>query len=166
MIASLLLSLSLQAAAAAPPAAARPADRILAIHNRERARIGVPPLAWSARLAGDASAYAATLARLGRLRHSPPAARPGAGENLAMGTHGHHDVATLTGLWAAEKRLFENGLFPRVSRNGDWRSVGHYTAMIWRDTTSVGCGAARGGGELYLVCRYAPAGNVIGRRVH
>ena len=165
MIASLLVALALQAAGA-PAAAARPAERILAIHNRERALVGAPPLRWSARLAAEASAYGTTLARLGRLQHSPPQARVGAGENLAMGTQGHHDVATLAELWVAEKRSFANGVFPQVSRTGNWRSVGHYTAMVWRDTTSIGCGAARGAGNLYLVCRYAPAGNVVGRRVH
>ncbi len=163
MVASLLLALSMQAAAAPP---ARPGERILAIHNRERARLGVPPLGWSARLASDAAAYAAMLARLGRLEHSPAATRPGAGENLAMGTQGYHGVDSLTELWVAEKRLFANGPFPQVSRSGDWRAVGHYTAMIWHGTTSIGCGAALGGGNLFLVCRYAPAGNVVGRRVY
>ena len=38
-------------------------DRILAAHNRERAALGVPPLIWNAKLAGDAviTFFASTL---------------------------------------------------------------------------------------------------------
>lgn len=83
-----------------------------------------------------------------------------------MGTQGHYSPAELARLWAAEKSNFVNGVFPNVSRRGGWGTVGHYTQMIWRGTTNLGCGAATGGGNLYLVCRYAPTGNFIGRRVY
>jgi hypothetical protein len=48
-------------------------------------------------------------------------------------------------------------------------SQNHYTQMVWRDTGGVGCATAtvRGltsngldGADAYLVCRYAPPGNV------
>lgn len=146
--------------------AAAVSQEILAIHNRERARVGVPPLVWSTTLAAGASAYAGKLAPLGRLQHSSRGDRPGLGENLAMGTQGFHSTQTLVELWVAEKAAFRNGTFPQVSTTGSWRSVGHYTAMIWRTTTSVGCGTAAAGRNLYLVCRYAPSGNVIGRKVY
>lgn len=141
-------------------------QEILAIHNRERARVGVPPLVWSATLATGASAYARQLAPLGRLQHSSRDVRPGIGENLAMGAQGVHSTLDLVELWVAEKAAFRNGTFPDVSTTGAWRSVGHYTAMIWRTTTSVGCGTAAAGRNLYLVCRYSPSGNVIGRAVY
>jgi uncharacterized protein YkwD len=139
---------------------------MLAVHNRERALVGVPALAWDQRLAADAAAYAARLASAGRFEHSPRASRPGVGENLAMGTQRSYSPVRLAETWVAEKRAFVNGVFPEVSRSGGWRTVGHYTAMIWRNTTSVGCGTATGGQNLYLVCRYAPAGNVVGRRAY
>ena len=88
------------------------------------------------------------------------------GENLAMGTAGHYSPEDLAQLWVDERRIFVPGIFPNVSRTGDWSEVGHYTAMVWRDTTSVGCAVGAGGGDLYLVCRYAPAGNVISERVY
>ena len=37
------------------------------------------------------------------------------------------------------------------------KQVGHFTAMVWRDTCEVGCGVS----ENFLVCRYAPPGNTL-----
>ena len=39
----------------------------------------------------------------------------------------------------------------------------HYTQVVWRNTTEVGGGLARGGSNNILVCQYNPAGNVIGQ---
>lgn len=52
-----------------------------------------------------------------------------------------------------------------MSRSGPWSTVGHYTQMIWPTTTHVGCAIANGVRFDVLVCRYAPAGNIDGRRV-
>jgi pathogenesis-related protein 1 len=43
-------------------------------------------------------------------------------------------------------------------------ACGHYTQMVWRGSASVGCGAAMCPFGRYLVCNYAPPGNVVGRR--
>src|SRR5215218_8725706 len=64
------------------------AARILAAHNRERARVGVAPLRWDPVLAASAASYGPTLARIGGLLHSLRAARIGQRENLWMGTRG------------------------------------------------------------------------------
>lgn len=138
--------------------------RLLALHNRERAERGIPPLSWSGRLAADAAAYGPALDRLGRLAHSPRESRPGQGENLWMGTAGAFSLEEMIGGWAGEKRLFRAGLFPDVSRNGHWADVAHYAQMIWRDTREVGCALYRGRANDILICRYAPAGNVVGSR--
>ncbi|HWH17152.1 MAG TPA: CAP domain-containing protein, partial [Allosphingosinicella sp.] len=114
-------------------------ERLLAIHNRERARVGVPPLVWDARLAAAAAAYGPRLAALGRLEHSPQQSRQGQGENLWMGTRGAYSPEEMAGGWAAERRYFRAGVFPNVSSSGNWSDVGHYTQMVWRGTTSVGC---------------------------
>jgi uncharacterized protein YkwD len=39
-------------------------------HNEARAALGEAPLVWDAQLAGDAQAYADTLARTGRFAHA------------------------------------------------------------------------------------------------
>jgi len=162
-------SLALIAMLASGPAMSPPPERglaapILAIHNRERTRVGVPPLAWSERLAGEAAAYAPALVAMGGLEHSDYDTRPGTGENLAMGTRGHYSPADLTELWADERSGFPGGVYPDVDED-DWSDIGHYTQMIWSGTTHVGCATAMSGRDLYLVCRYAPVGNVIGEYV-
>jgi hypothetical protein len=42
--------------------------------------------------------------------------------------------------------------------------VGHYTQLVWRATTQVGCASASSEREDILVCRYAEAGNYRGER--
>jgi hypothetical protein len=139
--------------------------RLLAAQNAERARLGVAPLQWDPALAAAAASYGPTLARLGRLQHSPKQLRPGQHENLWMGTHGAFSPEQMVGAWVAERAYYRPGVFPYVSRTGNWSDVGHYTQMVWRGTTRVGCAIYPAGGWDYLICRYTPAGNVDGRPV-
>jgi hypothetical protein len=136
------------------------AAEILRVHNRERAAVGVAPLAWDGALAATALACANRLTASGQFRHC------GSGENLWMGTTGSFSPAQMADLWAAERRWFQPGTFPNVSKSGNWHAVGHYTQMVWRTTTTLGCAAATGAdGLTRLVCHYAPPGNILGRPV-
>jgi hypothetical protein len=139
--------------------------RLLAIHDRERSAVGAPPLVWDPGLAAAAESYGPALERLGKLAHSPPASRPGQGENLWMGTRGAYQLEEMAGGWAAEKSLFRPGFFPAVSTSGNWSDVGHYTQMIWRGTSRVGCALHKSRQWDFLICRYSPPGNVVGQRV-
>ncbi len=141
------------------------AARILALHNRERAMVGAPPLAWDPALAASAASYGPALAALGRLAHSPRETRPGQRENLAMGSASHYGPEDLVGFWVEEKVHFQSGTFPNVSRTGEWKDVAHYTQMIWKSTTNVGCAMHVAAGRNYLICRYTPPGNADGRIV-
>lgn len=140
--------------------------RLLAAHNRERAAAGVPALVWDAALAAEARAAALRIARTGIFDHAdePGSRLSGRGENLWEGTSGRYALEEMAGDWAAEKQDFHPGVFPRVSRSGDLGAVGHYTQMIWRGTTRVGCALADDGRDEILVCRYAAPGNVMGER--
>ncbi|MBA2918736.1 SCP-like extracellular [Sphingomonas sp. MAH-20] len=133
--------------------------RLLAAHNRERAALGVPALAWDDSLAAGAKVWAETLARTGRFEHS----RSDDGENLWAGTRGAWSPEEMVSLWLAEKSDYRPGIFPAVSRSGDVRNVGHYTQVIWRSTRRLGCALASAREDV-LVCRYAEGGNVIGER--
>jgi len=134
-------------------------QEILAAHNQYRSEVGVPPLEWSANLAATAQQWADHLAQTGTFEHS------GSAENLAQGTAGAFSVTQLVDMWGGEKQYFSYGTFPNVSTTGNWQDVGHYTQVVWRNTTEVGCGLARGNGNDVLVCHYNPAGNVIGKSV-
>lgn len=147
-----------------PPATAM-GMRIVSLHNQLRSTAGVRPVMWDRGLAAAADAYAAELARTGRWGHSPQASRPGQGENLWMGTRGAFNVDQMVGAWASEGRLFRSGAFPVVSRSGNWEDVGHYTQMIWPGSTRVGCAIRSSVSNDFLVCRYSPAGNVMGATV-
>jgi len=132
---------------------------ILGEHNKYRAEVGVPPLQWSDNLAASAQQWANHLAQTGTFEHS------GSGENLAEGTARAFSVIQLVDFWINEKNSFRNGTFPNVSNTGNWADVGHYTQVVWRNTTEVGCGLASGNGNDVLVCHYNPAGNVTGQSV-
>jgi hypothetical protein len=158
------LATSAPATAAANIASQFPA-RILAAHNQARAEAGVAPLVWDPALGEAAAAYATQLALTNNFQHSDRRARPGIGENLWMGTHGAFSYEAMVGGWASERRDFVPGIFPAVSRSGNWENVGHYTQMVWPTTTRVGCALASNATTDYLVCRYSPAGNIDGRPV-
>lgn len=152
------------AAEAKPRSAALLRAAMLAGHNAARAEVGVAPLTWDDRLAADAAAYAQTLARTGQFRHADqPSNVARQGENLFTGTRGAYGYREMVDLWVAEKKDFINRPTPNFSRTGRWGDVGHYTQIVWRTTQSFGCALASNATDDYLVCRYAPAGNVWGQ---
>jgi len=133
-------------------------SEILAAHNRYRSAVGVRALQWSNNLAISAQRWANHLAAIHQLVHSGP------GENLWMGTKGAYTDTQRVNAWGAEKRYFlPHRKFPNVSTTGRWQDVGHYTQIIWWNTTSVGCGRASDNRFDYFVCQYRPVGNVIGQ---
>lgn len=137
--------------------------RLLAAHNAERARFGAPPLIWSESLEAEARDWAATLIAERRFAHDP---RPhGHGENLWTGWGDRTwTPEEMVGDWIAEKSDYRSGVFPNVSRAGDWTRVGHYTQLIWSRTTHIGCAVETRGAQALLACRYSPPGNVDGLR--
>jgi hypothetical protein len=142
------------------------AERVwLNAHNLEREQFGSAPLRWNSQLADHARRWAEFLARENTLRHSPIDHRGETGENLWMGTAGGFGPGDMIESFVREKRHFTPGTFPRVSSTGNWADVGHYTQVVWAQTREVGCASARGSGYDVLVCRYWPAGNVIGTKI-
>jgi uncharacterized protein YkwD len=148
---------------AIPTASALPANlnqRLLAAHNRERASLGMTALIWSEALSKDAAVWAKHLADTDTFDHAPSGTgKDDQGENLWMGTRGAYSAEDMVGTWIAEKSLFKNGRFPNVSTTGNWADVGHYTQLIWHNTSAVGCSVVANRKDEYLVCRYGPPGN-------
>lgn len=150
---------------ASPPASSAFSEEILAAHNGYRKAVGVSPLVWSEHLALAAQHWANALNTSLQFAHDHGA--NGQGENLWMGTSGAFTLTEMIDGWGQEKQYFQNGTFPNVSTTGNWFDVGHYTQMVWKKTTKVGCaGVAGSDGNYRLVCRYSPPGNVIGEQVY
>jgi hypothetical protein len=161
LVAALIAANGRASAGTAELAAEMPA-RMLAAHNKVRAQAGVPPLAWDRGLGDAAANYAVYLAVTNSFQHSEPSHRAGAGENLWMGTRGAFTFEAMVDGWSSERKDFVPGVFPAVSRGGSWEKVGHYTQMVWPTTRRVGCAVASNATRDYLVCRYSPAGTVMG----
>ena len=148
------------AKAALPPPGLSPQDMqaITAHHNQVRADVGVEPLQWSPDLAAYAQQWAEQLAISGcQMKHRSPNVY---GENLFQGTFGAYVAVDAAKAWETEKKDYAGG----VLTDSNWAPAGHYTQMVWRQTTRLGCGQAICKGTLIVACNYEPAGNFIGRK--
>ncbi|GIL78086.1 hypothetical protein Vretifemale_7519, partial [Volvox reticuliferus] len=141
-------------------------DAALDLHNQYRAYHSTPALAWDNTLATHAQAWAETLAAGGcGLKHE---GLPDEGENLFAASS--FDTVDLNCTWAVEAWYDEVSEYSFTStpyRDNRGKGIGHFTQVVWVDTTNVGCGAAESttssGNACYVVsCRYAPPGNYVG----
>lgn len=159
---------SLEGEAATAPVNWKP---LLAVHNcarktvlpRATPNLGV--LRWNATIAAAAQAYANNC--LYQHNTSTPY-----GENLyagavSSGFPANVEIAAAND-WAAE---FTSYNYAANSCSG---VCGHYTQMVWRTTTEVGCGIRQCTANspfqppftnwTLVVCNYSPAGNIGGAR--
>lgn len=144
---------------------------LLQAHNRWRARVRVPPLAWSNELAQSAGRWAATLARNGvngqcDFTHSDTR---DVGENLywlspirwnsGKTVVQEFNPAQVVEAWGRESDDYQ--FESNTCRPG--KTCGHYTQLVWKDTREVGC-ALRvcSAKDQVWVCQYRPAGNFVG----
>ncbi|WP_426755724.1 CAP domain-containing protein [Myxococcus sp. Y35] len=139
-------------------------------HNLARSRAqpaprpALPPLAWSA----EAARKAASWAKACRFEHNPD--RGDFGENLAAATPGAWNTSQVVKSWADEAADYDY----RRNTCKKGKVCGHYTQVVWRKTTAVGCatvmcnknspfGAQFPTWQLW-VCNYTPPGNWVGQR--
>ena len=137
------------------------AEQVVQTHNKYRAEVGVPPIQWSSALANQAQEWANHLASNLIFQHSQSQSE---GENLWIGTSHAFSFTQMIDNFGGEKQNFRFGVFPDVSKTGSWVDVGHYTQVVWRTTTQVGCAGSDGrDGNYRFVCRYSPPGNFLGQ---
>jgi Cysteine-rich secretory protein family len=167
VLALIVSTAAVEAQVATPtPAGVSFSQEILDAHNKYRVAVGVAQLVWSDELAGSAQAWVSTLNSNLQFAHDPAAGTQGQGENIWIGTTGAFSLTQMVDDWGSEQKNFQDGTFPNVSTTGSWSDVGHYSQIVWRATTSVGCaGAAGSDGNYRFVCRYSPAGNILGQQV-
>ncbi len=163
---ALLLALPAQAAKVEPAA-------IIAAHNKLRAEVGVTKkLTYSKTLAASAQAWANNLKRTNhcQMRHSEPDGKYG--ENLFWGsavdwTDGRKELQKVSSKrvvedWGSEKADYDYN----SNQCAAGAMCGHYTQIVWRTTTKVGCGVAvcEDTKEQVWACQYQPAGNWLGKK--
>ena len=135
---------------------------IVQAHNVARAAVSVSPLVWSSSLAQGAEEWAHELAKDScSIRHAPFSLRKGAGENIWYGAgYDVWNVSQMVNDWVSEKKDY----FHATNECASGAVCGHYTQVVWGNTTAVGCGMVACSNERVLVCRYSPAGNIIGQK--
>lgn len=123
------------------------AQATLDAHNANRASWGAAPLLWSRTLAN----YAQTVSNTCQFAHS----NGPYGENLAIGSG--LTCKRSVELWMAEAKDWPPGGQPGFSS-----ATGHFSAIVWKTTTQVGCAIKACNGRQFITCSYNPPGNVIG----
>ena len=144
----------------APPAglSAHDITAITAHHNKVRADVGVGPLQWSNDIAAFAQQWADQLAQSScAMKHRSPNVY---GENLFQGTLSAYTAVDASKAWETEKKDYRGGALTE----SNWHPAGHYTQMVWRQTSHLGCGQAVCRNTLIVACNYDPPGNFMGRR--
>ncbi len=137
------------------------AQAALDFHNAKRAEVGTPPLQWSAQLAAVAQTWANHLAKDANcsLQHTRSNTY---GENLFGGSGMAYTAVDAANSWYSEKPKYGGGELT----NDNWAASGHYTQMVWRNTTQVGMGQATCNGAIVIVAEYDPAGNYMGEKAY
>lgn len=145
-------------------------EAILARHNEYRALHGVPPLRWSDAIAKYAESRARTRAQEEGLSAGHSGLASGYGENLYWGGSSGAGSAV-----PSAKAIVEQATQSWYNELKDYSyaspgfspQVGHFTQMVWKGTTEVGCAVLNVKGsqwlETYVVCDYQPPGNVVGQ---
>ena len=139
---------------------------MVAAHNQWRSKTGVPALKWSNDLTASAQQWADQLARSGcRVKHSTGAD----GENIywagaaqrSDGTSSMQEITeqNVVDAWGNEVKDYD------YASNSCHGVCGHYTQVVWKNTTEVGCGMAACNDKAQIwVCQYTPRGNMVGQK--
>jgi len=129
-------------------------EAILADHNQARKALNLPSLKWDCGLASLAQSWA----NAGKFRHRDD---PSMGENLFVSNNAAEPIATVVPDWLDEKPNYN-------TKSGDCLPdtvCTHYSQIVWRETTLIGCGINRHLTDkwlVFVVCNYSPAGNTGG----
>ena len=134
------------------------AQKALDLHNKYRADVGTPALAWSPVIAAFAQDWANQLAAnncaFEHRQNSPY------GENIFGGSGVRYTAADATNSWYGEIKQFDS-----TNAQAGISEAGHYTQMVWRTTTQVGIGVSVcSNGSYIIVADYSPPGNMMGEK--
>ncbi|KAH9611938.1 hypothetical protein KSS87_022476 [Heliosperma pusillum] len=127
-------------------------------HNTARSAVGVGNIAWDTTLAAYAQNYANQ--RIGdcALIHSGGPY----GENLAWGSSPSMTGTAAVQLWVNEKSNYNYN----TNTCAPGKVCGHYTQVVWANSVRLGCARVQcnNNGGYFVICSYAPPGNVVGQK--
>ena len=100
------------------------------------------------------------MAKTGKFEHSDSKERHNCGENIEY-SYGDDGRLGLQGegatkMWYDEIKDYD------FNKPGFSMKTGHFTQVVWKSSTKLGCGKATEGNKVYIVCHYCPAGNYEG----
>jgi len=149
----------------------------LALMNGARANVGVPALTWSADIATGAQAWANKC----NFQHGGPGVWSTLGQNIAaswgspVNAQGWLDEIKY---FNPNNRVFSSQVVSTSTSSkygfGNWQNSGHYSQVVWKGTTQVGCGTKVCNSNSpfgqnpwnFLVCNFSPEGNIEGQSVY
>ena len=131
------------------------AEAFVAAHNAVREPLGLSPLSWDSTATASSLGWAETLAADCSFAHESQQVY---GENLWWSTF-TPTPKEVVDAWASEVAYYDYA----SNTCQDGQMCGHYTQIVWADTTTVGCAMSRCADESVIwACRYSPPGNWIG----
>lgn len=137
----------------------------LDFHNKVRKDVGTAPLTWSEELAQYAQEWADHLAKndCAFEHRSGEWKTKKYGENIFWGSGKGYTALDASKSWYSEIGQYVHA---PISFENVY-SVGHYTQMVWYNTSRVGIGKATcANGSTLIVANYDPPGNYIGQKAY
>ncbi|EDV31291.2 uncharacterized protein Dana_GF14618 [Drosophila ananassae] len=125
-------------------------QEVLDAHNTYRSMHGAQPLRLSPKLNQLATEWAQYLLARNCMQHRQ---NSGYGENIYMASGGNLEGSDAVRSWYEEIHQY-NWNHPSFQMN-----TGHFTQVVWKDSTELGVGFARRGNTIFVVCNYNPPGN-------
>ncbi|KAL5256901.1 hypothetical protein ACHWQZ_G011986 [Mnemiopsis leidyi] len=135
-------------------------------HNKRRRHHGVPDLIYDTKLAASSLSWCKVLARQDKFEHSKQDnSVEGVGENLyvSWGMNPNQVPESAVKNWYDEIKDHDF-YYPKFKFE-----TGHFTQVIWKATTRVGCGVTKPSEssspkrKSYVCCHYSPPGNWRGK---
>ncbi len=130
-------------------------DNILTRHNFYRKKHSAPDLQWSTEIEKYAQQWADKLASENRMYHRQPNKY---GENIYWISGGDSNGIDAVDAWYSEIKKYN------FNKPGFSMATGHFTQVVWKGSTLIGCGKAKSkNGGIYVVCNYSTPGNYSGK---